>query len=166
MRLAFRGALGAVRLHGYVRIQMVQRAISFFAALPPTLVHPLDFLVATTGPLVLLRAWDGHKGVHLRERVRVLRGLAAPKAGAEKGVRDEPDLAVVRPWLPRLRRRLQCLASYTVHWAFHADVQRTAEANAGSPAAGGLGIGPFRDLVERRASMADRSDSTRLWTDL
>lgn len=79
MGLAFWGAFGAVRLHGYVRIQMVQRAIRLFAALPSTLIHPLDFFIATTGPLVLLRAWDRHEGIHLGERVRVLRRLAEPK---------------------------------------------------------------------------------------
>lgn len=71
--LAFWGAFGSVRLHGHMRIQMVQRAVSLLATLPATLVHALDFFITTAGSLVLLSAGDGHERVDLRQRVWVLR---------------------------------------------------------------------------------------------
>lgn len=51
----FRSALGSMRLHGNVRVQVVQCTICLFTAIPSTLVHTLDFLIPTTGSLVLLR---------------------------------------------------------------------------------------------------------------
>ena len=63
--LTFGSSLEAMGLHGHVRIQMIQRAICFFAVRPTTLVHPLDFFISTAGSLMLLRAWDRDKGVHL-----------------------------------------------------------------------------------------------------
>ena len=54
-----------MRLHRDVRVQMIERAVRLLAAVPPTLVHPLDFLVTTTRTLVLLSAGDGDEGVDL-----------------------------------------------------------------------------------------------------
>lgn len=49
-------SLRAVRLHRHVRVEMVERSVRLFAAVPPTLVHALNLLVPPTGSLVLLRA--------------------------------------------------------------------------------------------------------------
>lgn len=65
----FGSALLAVRLHGYVGVQVVQGAIGLLATVPAALVHALDFLVTSTGTLVLLGAGDGDEGVDLRERM-------------------------------------------------------------------------------------------------
>ena len=54
-------SLLAVRLHCDVRVEMVQGAIGFFAAVPSTLIHTLNFFVTPARSLVLLRAWDGYK---------------------------------------------------------------------------------------------------------
>lgn len=70
--LAFWGALGSVRLHCNVRIQMVQRAVRLLATLPSAFVHALDFFIATAGSLVLLSARDRHERVYLREWMWVL----------------------------------------------------------------------------------------------
>ena len=56
-----------MRLHRDVGVQMVQRTIRLLTSVPPTLVHPLNLLIPTTGPLVLLRARDGNKGVYLEK---------------------------------------------------------------------------------------------------
>lgn len=61
----FWSAFGAVRLHRDVRVQVVESAIRLLAAVPAALVHALNLLVATTGPLVLLRTRDGNEGVDL-----------------------------------------------------------------------------------------------------
>lgn len=55
----------AMRLHGDVGVQVVQSAIGLLATLPAALIHALDFLVAASRTLVLLRTWDGHKREHL-----------------------------------------------------------------------------------------------------
>ena len=74
MRLTFRSTLLPVRLHCYVRVQVIQCAIRLFTSLPSTFVHSLNFFVAAARALVLLSAWNGNEGVDLRERVRILRG--------------------------------------------------------------------------------------------
>ena len=63
----FRCTLLTVRLHSNVRIEMVQRAISLLTAVPSTLIHALDFFVASSRTLVLLGARDGYKRVNLRQ---------------------------------------------------------------------------------------------------
>lgn len=55
-RLTFWSSFRPVRLHGNVRIQMVERAVRLLATVPSTLVHPLDLFVSPSWPLVLLRA--------------------------------------------------------------------------------------------------------------
>jgi hypothetical protein len=65
MSLTFGGSLDAVRLHRHVRIQVVQGAIGFFAAIPAAFVHSLDFLIAAARSLVLLCTGDRDEGVHL-----------------------------------------------------------------------------------------------------
>lgn len=47
-----------MRLHSYVRIQMVQSTIRFFAAVPAALIHALNFLVTASRSLVLLGTWN------------------------------------------------------------------------------------------------------------
>jgi len=54
-------SLLAVRLHCDVRVEMVQGAIGFFAAVPSTLIHTLNLFVTPARSLVLLRAWNGYK---------------------------------------------------------------------------------------------------------
>ena len=56
-----------MRLHGNVRVQMIECSISFLASLMPAFVHALDFFVPTTGTFVLLRSRNGNKGIHLGE---------------------------------------------------------------------------------------------------
>ena len=70
--LTFRRTLGPVRLHGHVRIQMIERAIGFLAAIPPALVHSLDFFVSPSRTFVLLstRNWD--ERVNCRKRMTTL----------------------------------------------------------------------------------------------
>ena len=49
-----------MRLHGDMRIQMIQSPIRLFTSLMSTFVHALNLLVATAGTLVLLGTgnWD------------------------------------------------------------------------------------------------------------
>lgn len=65
LRLTFRGSLRAMRLHRDVRVEVVQRAVGLLTAVPTTLVHSLNLLIASPGSLMLLRAWDRDEGVHL-----------------------------------------------------------------------------------------------------
>ena len=68
-RLTFWSPFLPVRLHGHVRVQVVERSVSLLASLMPAFVHALDFFVATTGAFVLLRSRNRNEGVHLRQRV-------------------------------------------------------------------------------------------------
>ena len=61
----FWSAFLSMRLHGYVRIEMVKCAVRLFTAVPATLVHALNFLVPAAWALMLLRAGDGHERVDL-----------------------------------------------------------------------------------------------------
>lgn len=70
--LTFRSTLLPVRLHRHMRVKMVQCAVSLLAALPSAFIHALDFFVAATGTLVLLRTWDRHERIDLRQWVRIL----------------------------------------------------------------------------------------------
>ncbi len=54
-----------MRLHGHMRIQMVQCPIGFFASVPTAFVHSLDLFVASPRSLVLLGTGYGYKGVDL-----------------------------------------------------------------------------------------------------
>lgn len=56
-----------VRLHSYVRIEMVQGTISLLTAIPTALVHTLDFFVASTRTFVLLGTRNRNEGVDLRQ---------------------------------------------------------------------------------------------------
>ena len=56
-----------MRLHRHMRIQVVQCAVCFFTAVPAALVHALNLFITATGPLVLLRTWNGDKGIDLHE---------------------------------------------------------------------------------------------------
>jgi len=69
----FRSALLAMRLHGYVSVQVVQCAVGLFATVPAALVHALDFLVSSAWTLVLLSTRNGDERVNLT-RTRSSRG--------------------------------------------------------------------------------------------
>ena len=60
-RHTFRSALGAVRLHGHMGIEMIQGSVSLFTPIPSALVHALDLLVSSSRALVLLGTWNGDK---------------------------------------------------------------------------------------------------------
>lgn len=60
-----------MRLHGHVRIQMIQGTISLFASIPTTFVHSFNFFIATTRPLVLLGTRDRDEGVDLEQYFHV-----------------------------------------------------------------------------------------------
>lgn len=61
-----------MRLHGYMRIQMVQRAIRLLTALPPALIHTFNLLITATRSLMLLGPGDWHKRIDLGEGVGIL----------------------------------------------------------------------------------------------
>jgi hypothetical protein len=50
-----------VRLHGNVRVKMVQSAVGLLATVPAALVHALNLLVTSSRALVLLCPRDGYK---------------------------------------------------------------------------------------------------------
>lgn len=55
-----------MRLHRYMRIEMVQCAVCFLTAVPATLVHTLDLFVTTAGTLVLLSTGNRNERIDLR----------------------------------------------------------------------------------------------------
>lgn len=59
-------------LHGNVRVQMIESAVRFLAAIPSAFVHALDFFVSSSGSFVLLCAWNRHKRVHSGQRMPAL----------------------------------------------------------------------------------------------
>ena len=61
----FRGTLLAVRLHGDVRIKMIQGTVSLLTAIPSTFIHALNFFVTSSRTLVLLGAGNGYERVNL-----------------------------------------------------------------------------------------------------
>lgn len=67
-----------MRLHGYVRIQMVQRAVRLLTALPPALVHTFNLLITATRSLMLLGPGNWHKRIDLGEGVGVLGWKSQP----------------------------------------------------------------------------------------
>ena len=56
-----------MRLHCDMCIQVVQCAISLFAAIPSTFVHPFNLFVTTAGAFMLLGTGDGDERVDLYE---------------------------------------------------------------------------------------------------
>ena len=76
-KLTFRSTFLAVRLHGYVRVQVIQSTVSFLTPLMSTLVHALDLFVATSRAFVLLRTRDRNEGIYLRKWMRTLTRLSA-----------------------------------------------------------------------------------------
>ena len=54
-----------MRLHRYVRVEMIKCAVRLFAPIPTTLVHALNLFIAATRALVLLSSGNGHERVHL-----------------------------------------------------------------------------------------------------
>jgi hypothetical protein len=61
-----------VRLHGDMRVQVIERAICLLTTLPTTLVHSFDFFISTAGALVLLGTGNGNEGIDLLEAVRYM----------------------------------------------------------------------------------------------
>ena len=55
-----------MRLHRYVRIEMIQCPIRLFTSIPSALIHPLDFFISSSWSLMLLSTGDGNEAVHLR----------------------------------------------------------------------------------------------------
>ena len=46
-------------------VQVIQSAISLLAAIPAAFIHALNFLIASSRPLVLLSTRDGYERIHL-----------------------------------------------------------------------------------------------------
>lgn len=65
-QLTFRSTLRSVRLHGDVRIEVVQCSVCLLTAIPSALVHTLNLLVTATRSLVLLGTGDRHERVDLQ----------------------------------------------------------------------------------------------------
>jgi hypothetical protein len=61
-----------MRLHGDMRVQVIERAICLLTTLPTTLVHSFDFFISTAGALVLLGTGNGNEGIDLVEPVRYM----------------------------------------------------------------------------------------------
>lgn len=100
-----------MRLHRHMRIQMIQRAIRLLASLPATLVHPFDFFISTARPLVLLRARDGDKRVHLGQRVRALSASAAETTNQTKKKAEPSSRRTKAERIPAGRRAYLARAS-------------------------------------------------------
>ena len=62
-------AFGAVALHGHVRVEVIESAVGFFAAIPAALVHAFNFLEAAARTLVLSGTGDGDERVDLGQGV-------------------------------------------------------------------------------------------------
>lgn len=61
--LTIGSSLCAMALHRHMGIEMIQSSIGFFATLPATLVHSLDFLISATGAFMLVRAWNWYERI-------------------------------------------------------------------------------------------------------
>jgi hypothetical protein len=55
-----------MRLHRHMGVEVVQCAIGLLASIVATLVHALNLLVASPGPLVLLCARNRDEAIDLR----------------------------------------------------------------------------------------------------
>ena len=75
----------SMRLHGDMRVQVIERAICLLTTLPTTLVHSFDFFISTAGALVLLGTGNGNEGIDLVERVRYMTGDGANKRKKKGG---------------------------------------------------------------------------------
>jgi hypothetical protein len=60
-----------MRLHGDMRVQVIERAICLLTTLPTTLVHSFDFFISTAGALVLLGTGNGNEGIDLVEPYQI-----------------------------------------------------------------------------------------------
>ena len=74
-----------MRLHGDMRVQVIERAICLLTTLPTTLVHSFDFFISAAGTLVLLGTGNGNEGIDLVERVRYMTGDGANKRKKKGG---------------------------------------------------------------------------------
>lgn len=64
----FGSSLLSVRLHCDVGIQVVESTVGLFTAIPAALVHALNFLIASSGPFVLLRTRNRDERIDLHSR--------------------------------------------------------------------------------------------------
>jgi len=71
-----------MRLHSNMGIQVVQRAICLFTAIPSALIHALNLLISTTWTLVLLCTWDGYKWIYGRHWVAALQMVRITRSDA------------------------------------------------------------------------------------
>ena len=154
-----------MRLHCDVRIQVIQGSVGLLATLPPAFVHALDFFVATTRTLVLLRTRDRDKRIHLGQWVRILY-TTFNASMVNHQASCLPGLFSVQQLLPVHQRKRRFLESCMVLPACHEDAQRTAGASHDGCTVGDLGIGTCRVPAGRTANTADTWGSTRLWMDL
>lgn len=152
----FWGSLGAVRLHRHVRVQMVERAVRFFAAIPPALVHALYFFISAPRSLVLLRAGNRNKRIHGRQWVTTLAEVSDERAQSlyKRGPIPQAVSRLARPCRARQERPSQArghtLAARNGHGR-PTRVARTLAAQVGRRmAACGLAVD--------RASIADAED--------
>lgn len=161
----FRCALLPMRLHGDMRIQMIQGTIRLLTSLPPALVHSLDFFVAATRALVLLGTRNRDKGIDLGQRVRIL-GMILNTRTNEADAQHLPGQCVVQQSPPARRRRPRFPESCKGHQASDAGDLRTVAATLDTHGAGDPDIEPCRGRAGRRESREDRWDWRRLWRDL
>ena len=84
-----------MRLHGDVRVQVVESPIRLLTPIPATLVHALDFFVTATRTLVLLGAGNWHERVYLGQRVRILCDKIRMRA-RQRRKENQPDQDVVQ----------------------------------------------------------------------
>jgi hypothetical protein len=73
-----------MRLHGHVRVQMVQSSVRFLASVPSALVHPLDLFVSPPRALVLLCARNWDERIHRREWVAALLNVSVQTLNAQQ----------------------------------------------------------------------------------
>lgn len=68
-------------------IKVIQGTISLLAAVPSALVHSLDFLISSSGSLVLLGAGNGDERVNLCQMMLLIIS-SSPKSDERKTIRD------------------------------------------------------------------------------
>lgn len=148
-----------------MRIQVVECPICFLAAMPSTFVHSLDLLVATTGALMLLSAWNRNERVDLRQRVRGLFRGTKYDEWHGRNARCLPDQSAALRLMGFLAQMHRYQGNCMVR-AYPGDGQRNVEANAEDTLVEARGHGIETCRVARRASMEDMWDSRQLYLDL
>lgn len=80
----------SVRLHGDVRIQVVQCSIRFFTPMPAALVHSFNLFVSSARALVLLSARNRYEGIDLSSLIRMPLAIRNFKRQRKLGQRTWP----------------------------------------------------------------------------